>query len=129
MRKRGIGMTQIAADLNLSVNTIKSHCRRHPLPVAETKPEYLAGFCKQCGKAVEQNPGRKTKWFCSDSCRMVWWNSHRNEVTRRTAQTMICAHCGRRFDSYEKEHRKYCSHRCYIKDRFRGDSAHDKRAV
>jgi len=129
MRKQAVGIAGIAKALNLSVNTVKSYCRRHPHPVADTKQEYTAGFCKACGKPVEQNPGRKTKWFCSDACRMAWWNSHRAEVTKKSAVVLICGYCGRRYDSYAKEHRKYCSHRCYISDRFGGDPVHDKRAV
>lgn len=129
MRKQAVGAAGIARTLNLSVNTVKSYCRRHPLPVADTKHEYTTGFCKLCGKSVEQNPGRKTKWFCSDTCRMAWWNSHRGEVTKKSAVVLNCEYCGRRFDSYEKEHRKFCSHRCYISRRFGGDPVHDKRAV
>lgn len=67
MRIDGFTPTQIARELGISVNTIRSHIRRHP-----DIPGIL--FCKGCGKAVRQNPGRKAKLFCSDRCRSLYWN-------------------------------------------------------
>jgi hypothetical protein len=29
-----------------------------------------------------------------------------------------CASCGRMFEDYTRNHRKYCCHACYIQDRF-----------
>ncbi|MDD7161200.1 MAG: hypothetical protein SPF69_06865 [Candidatus Ornithospirochaeta sp.] len=34
--------------------------------------------------------------------------------------TKVCTCCGSEFFSYRRD-RKYCSHECYIKARFRGD--------
>ena len=131
MRLEGNSHSQIASSLGISVNTIKSYCRRNTLPVggidftpAETTPR-----CKQCGKRLVQDPKRKTKRFCSDVCRYSWWDTHRNTMAKKTAIKQTCAHCGRPFESYDNEHRKYCSHACYIKDRFGGTDAHDARAV
>ena len=64
--------TFIAAVLDLSVNTVKSHIRRHP-----ERPNTLA--CEYCGKPVLQNEGRKAKRFCSDKCRITYWNNKRRK--------------------------------------------------
>ena len=65
--------TAIARSLGVSVNTVKSHIRRHP-----ELPGILR--CLSCGKPVEQTEGRKAKKFCSDKCRMHYWNhKYRNK--------------------------------------------------
>lgn len=75
------------------------------------------GYCLYCGAPVEQNPKRREKKFCSDSCRMLWWNSHK-DLVKRTVRIMHCQHCGRAFKVYGGEKRKYCSHKCYVVHRF-----------
>lgn len=130
MRRQGIGVTKIAGELGLSVNTVKGHLRRHAPTVFVSKsqaPEI--GRCKQCGKPVDQQPQRKAKWFCSDVCRITWWNRHRTEGSGKSVQTVTCAYCGKHFDCYSKAHRKYCSHECYIKGRFGGEQSHDTGTV
>lgn len=39
--------------------------------------------------------------------------SHENAI-----YTYVCAVCGKQFEAYGNNHRKYCSHKCYINDRF-----------
>ena len=39
--------------------------------------------------------------------------SHENAI-----YTYVCAACGKQFEAYGNNHRKYCSHKCYINDRF-----------
>lgn len=67
LRIEGLTPTQISERLGVSINTVKSHIRRHP---------DIEGvlFCRYCGRAVMQNPGRKAKYFCSDKCRHSYWN-------------------------------------------------------
>lgn len=67
MRLDGKKATEIADTLGLSVNTVKSHIRRHP-DTPNTVP------CLCCGKEVLQTKGRKMKKYCSDRCRITWWN-------------------------------------------------------
>ena len=67
MRMDGYGPTRIARELGLSVNTVKSHIRRHP-------SLRNAVYCLQCGRAVSQTPGRRKKKFCSNTCRSQYWN-------------------------------------------------------
>jgi len=80
----------------------------------------LHGVCPCCGAEVRQNPGRKVKRFCSDKCRNAWWNSRLEQVDRKAHYKFVCACCKKPFTAYGNAGRKYCSHECYIKDRFGG---------
>ena len=78
MRLEGAGYKKIAIDIGVSVNTVKSHCRRHGLHgdslesmKTRQKEELLKGAkfrkCRNCDTLVPQIPGRKAKLFCSRS--------------------------------------------------------------
>lgn len=109
MRSAGVSMADIAAALGISVNTVKSHCRR----------ERQAGdCCKHCGGLLVQMPEGRPKKFCSDACRRAWWNKHRDQIQRRAVHTVTCAGCGKEFESYGNRGRKYCCHPCYIRSRW-----------
>ena len=82
LRRSGAGYGQIADALEISINTVKSFCRRHGLSSA-AKPS----VCEQCGRTIEQNPGRKRKRFCSVLCRNKWWNTHLDLVQRNSEST------------------------------------------
>lgn len=94
-------VAEIAKELNISPNTIKSYLQRR-------KSE---NSCLTCGANVEQNQGRKKKKFCSDKCRGIYWR----EQHRKTEGMIecICAACGKKFYAYESKKRKYCSVGCY----------------
>lgn len=77
-------------------------------------------YCLCCGKEVVQPGGRKEKKFYSDKCRNKWWNSNLNKVNRKAIYEFICPHCKKPFSAYGNKNRKYCSHACYIEDRFGG---------
>jgi hypothetical protein len=109
LRKKGLTYAETAAELGLSVNTVKSYCRRN----GEKKK-----LCRNCGYPLTQISGHKPKTFCSDQCRSLWWKGHRDQMRRRTGERVICAGCGQPFDSYGHENRKYCCHPCYIRHRF-----------
>ena len=128
LRDDGYGYSRIAQALGVSVNTVKSFCRRNNLAGKATveipKAQVTAGegkrFCLCCGVSVEQNLGRKEKKFCSDKCRMEWWNNNLDKVKRKAMYEYICPNCGKQFKVYGNSHRKYCSHECYVADRFGG---------
>ena len=126
-RRQGLGYTEIARKLGMSVNTVKSFCQRNGIkPVSKTAiPE--KDTCRQCGSVLEHTPGRKKKQFCSDACRMHWWHEHRD--MSKTAKGAKCAACGREFITDRAQ--KYCSHACYIAARFGGIHGHEtyRRAV
>lgn len=126
MRDAGMGYSRIATSLSLSVNTVKSFCQRNAKP-KENAPQAIVipkaqmqTYCKKCGKTIVQTPGRKKKIFCSDRCRMAWWNSHLDQVNRKAMTEHTCLACGKVFVVYGSRERKYCSHSCYIQMRFGG---------
>lgn len=125
LRKQGLGYMKIAQKLGISQNTVKSYCRRNslikPEQIAKAAPVEVATehFCQQCGIPVKQNDKRKLKKFCSDKCRMIWWNSHRYMIRYGKSAEIICLNCHKAFRAYSG--RKYCSHGCYIQHRFGGD--------
>ena len=143
MRAAGCSYIRIAAELNISVNSIKSYCRRHSLgagtilqeaqAVQETHvlPE-LAGpalqemtSCEQCGSPVHQIAGRKHRRFCSEPCRLAWWAAHRSEMKRKAMQHFVCEHCGMQFSRYGVADRRFCSKSCAAQARRRREAGHD----
>lgn len=115
MRESGFGYKAIAANLGISANSVKSYCKRNEMAGVASKKEHI---CVCCGVPVIQHPGRKEKKFCSDRCRMKWWNGHLDQVKRRANYEITCQCCKKVFISYGNAGRKYCSHECYIEDRF-----------
>jgi DNA-binding NarL/FixJ family response regulator len=68
LRLLGRSFAEIAAQTGVSVNTVKSYCRR-----ISAKTD----FCKHCGKPLKYTDGKKKKQFCDDKCRTKWWNVYR----------------------------------------------------
>ena len=46
------------------------------------------------------------KKFCSDRCRLKWWNAHMGRLNKKTIYTYICLNCGSEFKVYGNQHRK-----------------------
>lgn len=124
LRAAGLGYKKIAERMELSENTVKTFCKRNGLGGAIALQVGRADkqICLCCGVEVGQNPGRKAKKFCSDKCRNRWWNSHLDKVNRKAVYEYECPHCKKTFTAYGNANRKYCSHECYIADRFGGES-------
>ena len=110
LRFQGYGYKKIALLLGLSENTVKSYCRRNPFDKTQK-------VCLQCGKPITNTPHKREKKFCSDTCRLDWWNAHRELVNRKAIYTFICPNCGCTFESYGNCNRKYCSRKCYGESR------------
>ena len=117
LQREGHGYKKIAALLDLPLNTVKSYIRRHPVTKEPTK---VVSGCLHCGAPLIQNTGKKEKKFCSDRCRMAWWNTHPERVNKKAFYTATCAHCGREFVSYGNKGRKYCSRPCFDNSRRKG---------
>lgn len=116
MRLQGMGYVKIGQALGISNNTVRSFCRRNGLDGDAAKNSIV---CQHCGKPVKIVPKHKPKKFCSDACRTAWWNSHMKSVNRKAVYQFTCAFCGKSFTAYGNKGRKYCTHGCYIADRFR----------
>ena len=125
MRLGGESYATIGDALGLSRNTVKSFCLRNlrPEPLEVQAAPALTGTCAQCSTGFVLCPGHRQRRFCSDRCRMTWWNAHR-ELLRSTARVeYTCVCCGKHFMGYEWQRRKYCSHACYIAHRYEKESA------
>ena len=121
MRRMGFSYRHAAITLGLKAGTVKSFCLRMERKGQSAAHDPDQGICcKQCGKPIEQVAKRKRKLFCSKACCQQWWNSHLYLV-KRTAKAwhrFSCAHCGKDFTAYGNAERKYCSHDCYIQERY-----------
>lgn len=125
LRLEGMGYTTVANMLGLSKEAVKSFCRRNGLAgradaiTQETEVEKLEGkVCRNCGKELFQTPGMKTRMLCSKQCRATWWKNNPDKLHKKAIYKYVCAYCGKEFEAYGNSTRKYCSHDCYIADRF-----------
>ena len=134
MRYKGQSYFQIASILCISENTIKSYCRRNNLgTVKNCIPQVVREIhtvCKYCGKPLTQETKGQPKKFCSELCRRTWWKANDSQLIKKAYYTLTCAECGKEFESYGNQNRKFCGHACYIKNRFeKVRNCHDTRAV
>ena len=124
MRRAGKGYATIARELGLTKSQVSSFCRRQGLTGVAGAAREPSDTCPNCGKRLIRKPGRKRARFCCDACRHAWWNSHPELIRRKAYYEFDCACCGKRFTAYGNDHRKYCSHACYIRARFGGGESH-----
>ena len=117
LRQSGFGYTEISEQLHLSINTVKSYCKRHNLQRQGKQNNASTRFCLQCGKEIPQLQHRKTKKFCSDRCRMIWWRQHSSLLRTPSKQTFICPVCHGSFSAYSSTKQKYCSRLCYARSK------------
>lgn len=104
MRRDGMGYRAIARVTGISASTIATFCHAHENDCFDV--------CPQCGARLIHLPKHKKKKFCSDKCRMLWWNSHLDRVNRKAYYTFVCKYCGKEFVSYGNDHRIFCSREC-----------------
>lgn len=123
-RNGGLGYATIAKDIGLTKDAVVAFCRRNGLTGNMAgKVQDTAGRCKECGTVLVQTEGMKTRVFCCAECRKKWWKEHPEMLDKKAVYSYTCAGCGREFTAYGNSRRKYCSHACYIKDRFKGGGA------
>ena len=60
-RRQGLGYTEIARKLGMSVNTVKSYCQRNGIKPAGKAVVQSDNTCRQCGNTLQQIPGKKKK--------------------------------------------------------------------
>ena len=121
LRSEGSKYASIAETVGLSINTVKSYCRRHNLALAADKSSVVDNtpHCKQCGQPLVNKSGSKPKKFCSDKCRNTWWKAHPNVENRKAYYSKICIHCGQSYTVYGRPHSKYCCHECSAQHRIK----------
>ena len=109
LRGKGLSFAQIGSRLDIPANTVKSICRRE----SDRKKR-----CRNCRNAITQNREGRPRAFCCDRCRVIWWKKNPDKVNRKAYYRLTCKGCGRCFESYGHKERLYCTHKCYIIDRF-----------
>ncbi|HFU4472106.1 TPA: sigma factor-like helix-turn-helix DNA-binding protein [Streptococcus suis] len=114
LRADGLGYKAIATRLSISVNSVKSFCQRQKVSQWEKNEQE----CELCGQSFEVESKVNNKRFCSKECRMKWWNRNKGNIRRESQVEHFCQHCQKKFKAYIHEGRKFCSHQCYIKERF-----------
>ena len=129
LRQFGYGYASIADALGLTKNQVSAYCRRAGLTGTKaavgTTDVHASNCCRNCGKPLMQVAGRKPVKFCSDACRIHWWNTHPDAVDKKAFYDFTCACCGKPFRAYGNSQRKYCCHACYVQARFQGGDGHD----
>lgn len=112
LRQTGLGYRTIARETGLPLSTVATFCRNHN--------EDTFDVCPQCGAKLVHTPKHKKKRFCTDKCRILWWNSHLDQVNRQAYYTAVCKNCGKEFTSYGNDHRVFCSKKCADENRKQG---------
>lgn len=115
-RRKGYGYKKIAQLINVSADNVKYYCRKTPT-------ESLLNICLGCGASIQQMPHHKKKVFCSDSCRMKWWNRH-PEIVRRKYTEHICPTCGKAYTTYRSK-QVFCSRPCVNESRRKAVSGNE----
>ena len=127
LRLQSMGYKGIATTLGLSKDSVKGYCKRNGLNgdfnvISLNFNEKLKQnlLCACCKKPIKQKAMGKPRKFCSDECRREWWREHPEEriAKEKAIYTFACSYCGVEFSAYGNNKRKYCSHNCFIKDRF-----------
>lgn len=126
-RLKGMGYKKISVLIGLSRDSIRGFCKRNGLAgdscvVDLNYKEKIDRnvLCAYCGKPLKQKSTGRMRKFCSDDCRRSWWKEHESErqKSKEHIYHYVCPYCGKEFNVYGNKNRKYCSHNCYIKDRF-----------
>lgn len=106
LRQKGLSYQTIANTIGVTSETVRSFLRRQKRKDPETR-------CKNCGIKLTFIPGKMRKKFCSEKCRMAWWNSHQDQVNRKAYYPLVCQTCGKTFLSYGNRNRHYCNRSCF----------------
>ena len=93
LRSQRFGYATIAKAVGLKKDTVVAYCRKIGLTGTKatdnSRIDLDADFCLQCGALLTQTPGRKRIKFCSDKCRVTWWNSHPERVNRKAVYASL----------------------------------------
>ncbi len=129
LRKQKKSFAEISEIIDIPRNTIKTFCWRSGMTDADLENGFqnkgFRGFCKNCGKELEQKSKSRPKVYCSDQCRRKWWNEHHDKLRKAPENFRKCIVCGVPFHAYPSQKRKYCSHQCYITARYGNEGGTD----
>ena len=106
LRNKEIVVREIAEITNLNKEAVKSFLKRIDKNVKEIR------ICKECGKEYFVYFKVKSKSFCSDLCRIRWWNKHPENMKNRKESIRKCKCCGKEFIVYGNSKQQFCCKKC-----------------
>ena len=121
MRQRGATYVEIGAAVGMPSGTVKTYCWRRgivPIGPKEKARSIPPERCLNCGKRLQQEPKKKPRKFCCVRCCETWWNNNRMSFESKSRCHIFCAYCGTEFEKYKNSAKRYCSHQCYINNRY-----------
>ena len=110
LRREGKGLSAIAQETGISINTIKSHCSRHGI----LAPRFIRA-CLFCNAEI-----KTADHFCSDACRAGWYESHSSD---EQDILRFCKACRKPFEPRQPK-QIYCSKQCFYNNRY-----HSKKTI
>ena len=112
MRHNGMEFRDIASAVGMTDAAVRMYCTRHDItPLMEKE-----STCLFCGNPIERKDRGRKALFCSETCRVKHWRM----LQKSDGGVKICKGCGKEFRTANSKG-KYCSHGCYIRDRFGGE--------
>ena len=111
MRLNGTDYASIASAIGATDAAVRMYCIRHDIKPRSEKTAY----CLFCGNPIKRKARGRKALFCSDSCRVRQFTMEK----RTDGPVKVCPGCGKQFRP-DVRTRKYCSHECYVRARFRG---------
>ena len=100
MRLENLGYKKIAQQLDISLATVQSYCRRNNLTPDDLSINVPKMYvqCLNCGATLQHEVNRPSKKFCSDRCRnQHWYNQKCSKSTNETPVTKVfCICCGKK---------------------------------
>lgn len=112
LRTRGLGMQAIADIMKMGRDNVRYFLRKEGLGGARGG-DVVGRFCLECGRPVKRVDGKRLKRFCTDRCRIRWWNRRRRSRRSSSMEELVCPVCGQMFWAYGSSHRRFCSCECY----------------
>ena len=111
MRAEGITYKAIAAQMGMSLGSVKMFVSRHNR--ADDRR------CEQCGKLLPKGAGASQR-FCSTKCKNVWWKAHPGKTAGDKLLSCTCTICGKTDTSHPDLEFRYCSrcqgYHCYCQE-------------
>jgi endogenous inhibitor of DNA gyrase (YacG/DUF329 family) len=73
----------------------------------------ISPTCPNCGRRFEKPKGKGGyQRFCCGDCRKKYWKDHWHIARHGVVSRFVCKNCGKEFESYGKNPRKFCGDKC-----------------
>ncbi len=104
LREAGLTYKEIADETGIAFGTVKMFFQRQ-------KDKPAVQRCEQCHSPLRQDVSRAGRRFCSDKCRVKWWETHPDKTKSAEQHQFTCTMCGKVF--FSRKPGKYCTRACY----------------